>query len=101
MDQDTRSLIFDKPVRVRVTELWEFEELPETFARYVVTLASLQAGMTYDSDAARVQALASAVELARTPMMKEHVDNVRVNMLDTPSMLGKQVNGNLRRYGVR
>lgn len=100
MDKFTRSIVFDQAVDTMLTERWEFEELPETFAMYVAQLAALQAATSYDADSARQQSIATAVDLARQPMMKEHIDNARVNMLATPSMGNKLIGVRAHRYGV-
>jgi len=99
MDKDTRSDIFTQPVPLFITELWDFEELPQTFAMYVASLASVQAAASYNADQLRMSTLVSAVDLARMPMMKEHVDNARVNLLETPSMANRMVDVRLQRYG--
>lgn len=100
MDKFDRSMVFDRSVDATLAEHWEFEELPETFAMYVAQLAALQAGTSYDADQGRLAAIAQAVDFARQPMMKEHIDNARVNMLDTPSMTNKMIGVRHQRYGV-
>lgn len=100
MDKTTRSTVFDKPVEAYFIEQWDFEDLPPTFAMYVSALASMRAATSYDADAARIQALGTGVELARQPMMKEHVDNTALNLLETPSMGGKMFGVRHQRYGV-
>lgn len=99
LDQTSRSDIFDRPVEAWITELWDFEDLPDTFALYVTALAAVQSAVSYDADAARIQALGTAVDMARQPMMKEHVDNIQLNMLSTNSMGGKLLDVRMHRYG--
>lgn len=101
MDKHTRSMVFSQPVDAILAEQWEFEELPETFAMYVAQLAALQAATSYDADSARMQAIATAVDQARQPMMKEHIDNARLNMFETPGMANKMVYVRHQRYGVQ
>ena len=100
LDRETRSDVFDKPITVLLTERWDFEDLPPTFAQYVAAMAALQAGSAYDADQLTLQSLLSRVDLARMPMMKEHVDNSRVNLFETPSMHGKLLDVRMNRYGV-
>lgn len=93
-----RSIVFDKPITLILTEEWEFEELPETFAAYVSALASVRAATDYNADQLRISALTNAAGVALRPMMKEHVDNARLNMLGTASMNNRLVTVRQERY---
>lgn len=98
MHKYTRSIIFDKPITLILTEHWEFEELPETFAAYVASLAAVRAATDFNADQLRITALTNAVGVAQRPMMKEHVDNAQLNLLSTASMNNRLVTVRHERY---
>lgn len=97
-DKTDRSTNIGRSVPALLTEQWDFIDLPESFAEYVVAMASIVVAETYNADPLKLQSLGNQLALAKQEMHKEHVQLSKVNMLETASMGNKLVPGWGARY---
>lgn len=85
-DKNGQTDVIGRDVPAILVTQWDFEDLPESFAEYVSAMAQIVAAESYNADPLKLQSLTGQLAIAKATMHKEHVQNAKVNMLETASM---------------
>jgi hypothetical protein len=99
-DAASNAALLNTSVRANVRiEVIDFEDLPDSFADYVASVAALDFASAYDADPLQLQKLQARVVATRTEANREHVNTSRLNLFNSGSTGVALLRGWGQRYG--